>query len=68
MSADPTFADGAVRARLESACGRVIYLPVARWWAAPPSEESPVLSLALPPVLDVGCGPGRHVIALQREG
>lgn len=27
-----------------------------------------MLSLALPPVLDVGCGPGRHVIALQRRG
>lgn len=34
---------------------------------ASPDEEV-VLDLALGPVLDVGCGPGRHVLALARRG
>jgi len=37
--------------------------------AAPPSPaELRLLDLAVGPVLDIGCGPGRHVLALARSG
>jgi SAM-dependent methyltransferase len=41
--------------------GSVIPLFVDRWSAAPGPEELTVLDRAVGPVLDVGCGPGRHV-------
>lgn len=53
---------------LRSRCGRVIRLPSARWWAGAAIEEEPVLELASAPVLDLGCGPGRHTVALARRG
>ena len=71
MSAQPSLVErthGASDARLETACGRVIALPVERWWAHPSPEEAPVLDLALSATLDVGCGPGRHVIELGSRG
>jgi SAM-dependent methyltransferase len=34
----------------------------------PTPEEDDVLSRVVAPVLDVGCGPGRHVLALARRG
>jgi len=45
-------------------------LPVAlrRYVGEPASEEEGVLRRATGPVLDVGCGPGRHVRALNRLG
>ncbi len=45
--------------------------PVAapgRWLDEPSRAEESVLGLARAPVLDVGCGPGRHVLALMRRG
>lgn len=39
-----------------------------RWLERPAPEEEAVLDQALGPVLDVGCGPGRHVVALARRG
>ncbi len=39
-----------------------------RWLAQPAPEEEAVLDLAVGPVLDVGCGPGRHVMALANRG
>ena len=41
----------------------------AEGWAGPltPTDES-VLARAEPPVLDVGCGPGRHVTELAERG
>jgi SAM-dependent methyltransferase len=48
--------------------GSVFRLPLGRWLGPPAPEEEPVLARALGPVLDVGCGPGRHVLALQRRG
>lgn len=40
-----------------------------RRWVAPlePADED-ALARCRPPVLDVGCGPGRHTIALGRRG
>jgi SAM-dependent methyltransferase len=48
--------------------GRRLALPLGRWLGQPPPEEEAVLERALGPVLDVGCGPGRHVLALHRRG
>lgn len=55
-------------ARLRSACGRTIPLHVWRWLGAPGPEEHEVLDRAVGPVLDVGCGPARHVLALAARG
>ena len=46
----------------------VVALPVDRWHRTPSTGELDVLSRAVGPVLDVGCGPGRHVVALLRQG
>ncbi len=43
-------------------------LAVERWLAAPTHEDLELLGLALAPVLDVGCGPGRHAAALAQSG
>lgn len=48
--------------------GTVIPLAVDRWHAAPSHDELVVLDRAAPPVLDVGCGPGRHALALAQRG
>ncbi len=45
-------------------------LPFAlrRYLEAPMAEEHGVLARAIGPVLDIGCGPGRHIVALSRRG
>jgi SAM-dependent methyltransferase len=48
--------------------GRLLPLHVDRWFAEPSHAEHEVLALARGPVLDVGCGPGRHTLALLRQG
>ena len=50
-------ADGSVRVQAPS-----------RWFGPPSAAELDVLRLAAGPVLDIGCGPGRHVLALNRLG
>lgn len=55
-------------AALRSTCGRVIPLHVDRWFDEPGPEERRLLRHAIGPVLDVGCGPARHVLALGRRG
>ncbi|MEP7059471.1 MAG: class I SAM-dependent methyltransferase [Actinomycetota bacterium] len=55
-------------AHLRSTCGSVIPLHVPRWFDRPGPEEEDVLALALPAALDVGCGPGRHTLALAARG
>ena len=39
-----------------------------RWVAAADSVDAMVVSRCVPPVIDLGCGPGRIVGALQRSG
>ncbi len=43
-------------------------LPLERWLRAPGAGEWELLRRAVGPVLDVGCGAGRHVVALRRQG
>lgn len=53
---------------LRSPDGTTIELLVDRWHAAPRPEELAVLDHVEEPVLDVGCGPGRHTLALAARG
>jgi len=48
--------------------GRARRLPLARWLAPAGAVDERVLDRAIGPVLDVGCGPGRHVSSLARRG
>ncbi len=43
-------------------------LPFERWLRRAADEEEQLLEWAVAPVLDVGCGVGRHLVALQRRG
>ncbi len=48
--------------------GTIIPLALERWLGALTAADGAVLDRARAPVLDVGCGPGRHVLALARRG
>ena len=43
-------------------------LPVRRWFLPAGPAEHPALDRATGPALDVGCGPGRHLVALAERG
>ena len=43
-------------------------LPLDRWLGPLRQVDAGVLTWAAGPVLDIGCGPGRHVLALARRG
>lgn len=53
---------------LRSDRGDLLPLHVDRWFAEPSVAERDVLDRALAPVLDVGCGPARHTLALLARG
>jgi SAM-dependent methyltransferase len=53
---------------LRSTDGRALPMRADRWLAPLTREDESVLERARPPVLDVGCGPGRHVLALAERG
>lgn len=53
---------------LRDAAGGVRPLPLDAWLGAAGAVDERVLARARGPVLDVGCGPGRHVHALARRG
>jgi SAM-dependent methyltransferase len=56
------------RAHLRVADGRAIPVDVAPWHDAPSPVDRDALARVVGPVLDIGCGPGRHVLALvQRD-
>lgn len=46
----------------------LMHLPVRRWHGPVSAEELTILTRVDSPVLDVGCGPGRHAAALCRFG
>jgi len=48
--------------------GEVLPLDPHRWHADPDHREQQLLAALTPPVLDVGCGPGRVAAALGRRG
>lgn len=48
--------------------GTVIDLDISRWHGEARSEDLGVLVRSLPPVVDLGCGPGRLVVALGERG
>lgn len=48
--------------------GEALPLDLPRWFGSPTAEDRILLDLVEPPVLDVGCGPGRHVLELARRG
>lgn len=54
--------------RLRDPDGAEHLLPLGQWLRAPDADEEVLLGQACGPVLDVGCGPGRHVLALTRRG
>ena len=57
----------AVVPRLCTADGRALDLPVARWFGEADAAEQRALDRAIGPALDVGCGPGRHLVALAER-
>ena len=48
--------------------GSTIELALDRWLGPLTAADEAALDRARAPVLDVGCGPGRHVLALARRG
>jgi glycosyltransferase A (GT-A) superfamily protein (DUF2064 family)/SAM-dependent methyltransferase len=48
--------------------GSVLDVGTDRWHGPPTAEDETVLAGLTGPVLDVGCGPGRAVLALGRRG
>jgi SAM-dependent methyltransferase len=48
--------------------GTVVPLDLERWHHLPDDDELALLDRVLAPVLDLGCGPGRHVVALGERG
>ena len=57
-----------VEARFRIADGRASKLPLRKWLAPVDAADRAVLAHAVPPVLDIGCGPGRHLEALAAAG
>jgi len=54
-------------ARLCTEDGEVLDLPAHRWFAAASTAEQRALDHAIGPALDIGCGPGRHLVALAER-
>lgn len=54
--------------RLICDSGDVLPLALDRWFGEPPAEEQTILRDVAGPVLDIGCGPGRHASALAARG
>lgn len=53
---------------LRDAGGSTDALPVDRWTGPATDVELEVLDRVVGPALDIGCGPGRHVLALSERG
>jgi SAM-dependent methyltransferase len=61
-------ATAAQRASVRSLDGTLVPLPLERWLGEPDAADLAATALAEPPVLDLGCGPGRHLAALRAAG
>jgi SAM-dependent methyltransferase len=59
---------GAVSTHLVYEDGVRLPLELDRWLGEPDPVDCELVGRVLPPVLDVGCGPGRHVVALAEAG
>ena len=57
-----------LRARIRLADGRLEPLPLDRWLAPADEVDQAILADVAAPVLDLGCGPGRHLAALRALG
>ena len=55
-------------AKLRLADGTLETLPLDRWLGPVDAADAEVLKLAAGPVIDLGCGPGRHAAALRAAG
>lgn len=53
---------------LRTSGGATLPLAVERWMSPPGGGERGLLDRVVGPALDIGCGPGRHVVALGRRG
>src|SRR3984893_13302381 len=53
---------------VRDAWGALLALPLNRWFGAIDTTDAGLLRHVQGPVLDVGCGPGRHVVALGERG
>jgi SAM-dependent methyltransferase len=67
---DHAFGDGPPppRARMRSEDGHSERLPIERWVEPADAGDTAILAGLDGPVLDIGCGPGRHVAALRADG
>jgi SAM-dependent methyltransferase len=61
-------AGGTEEAAYRVADGRVRALPLRRWLGPVDAVDRALLDHAVAPVLDIGCGPGRHLAALAAAG
>lgn len=59
---------GADDLKVQATDGAEWSMPIGRWLAPASPVDERVLDRAVGPVIDVGCGPGRHVHALSRRG
>jgi SAM-dependent methyltransferase len=57
-----------VTAFLRATDGQPLPTRARHWLETLTAEDDALLARAVPPVLDVGCGPGRHVLALAERG
>jgi SAM-dependent methyltransferase len=67
-AAQQVLGGGRTRARVRSLDGTLARLPLERWLGGPDAADLAAAALAEPPVLDLGCGPGRHLAALREAG
>jgi hypothetical protein len=65
---DGLYAGSKVRSRSAARDGSGLVLDGARWSSLADPVDQVVVSRCEPPVIDVGCGPGRMVRALQQSG